>query len=313
MDLAFGPFVSKSDPVGKLTPLGSTHRPTQGPARPTHGLVPGLDPPHPKAEPKPLPSFDSSTLPRPKYPWVWGAISHMTLHGVSDGRVIKYQALTANFLNFAVTSPRRTSELCDGTNDKNLGPRCGRPLGLGFNQITGQLYINDPFVGLTVVGPTGGNATQSIQSGDSTGRLLRYDPKTKQVIVLMRGLAGPVGVAVSKDGTFVLVSKFIHKRIQKYWIRGDKANTSEILINFQGNPNKIKRNKDGEFWVALNNQNQQQPTLVALVGIKIDGLGTVLETVDLSAQYNQRITVVQEQLGSLYVGSRTVDFIGVFT
>ncbi|CAL5442114.1 unnamed protein product [Camellia sinensis] len=157
------------------------------------------------------------------------------------------------------------------------------------------------------------NATQSIQSGDSTGRLLRYDPKTKQVTVLMRELAGPVGVAVSKDGTFILVSEFIRKRIQKYWIRRDKANTSEILINFQGNPNKIKRNKDGEFWVALNNQNQQQPTLVAPVGIKIDGLGTVMETVDVSVQYNQRITVVQEQFCSLYVGSRTVDFIGVFT
>ena len=36
---------------------------------------------------------------------------------------------------------------------------CGRPLGLRFDKKTGNLYIADAYLGLQVVGPTGGLAT----------------------------------------------------------------------------------------------------------------------------------------------------------
>ena len=54
----------------------------------------------------------------------------------------------------------RTKELSDGTNAKNLESICGRPLGLGFNDMTGELYIVAPYFGLLVVGAGGGLATQ---------------------------------------------------------------------------------------------------------------------------------------------------------
>lgn len=37
---------------------------------------------------------------------------------------------------------------------------CGRPLGLRFDQKSGDLYISDAYLGLQVVGPSGGLATQ---------------------------------------------------------------------------------------------------------------------------------------------------------
>ena len=41
-------------------------------------------------------------------------------------------------------------------------------------------------------------------SGDRSGRLLCYDPKTGEVKVLLRGLLSPNGVSVSKDGSFLV-------------------------------------------------------------------------------------------------------------
>ncbi|GKB49691.1 six-bladed beta-propeller, TolB-like protein, partial [Tanacetum coccineum] len=41
---------------------------------------------------------------------------------VADGRILKWHGSNIGFLDFAYTSPNRTKELCDGTNDLDLGP-----------------------------------------------------------------------------------------------------------------------------------------------------------------------------------------------
>lgn len=158
------------------------------------------------------------------------------------------------------------------------------------------------------------NVTQPGFKPDSTGRLLKYDPVTKQVTVLLRGLAGAGGPAVSFDRSFVLVSEYVGKRIQKFWLTGVKANTAEILINLPGNPNKIKRSQtEGEYWVALNVISQQPILFTAPQALRINGLGMLLETLPLVTGYfNASIAVVQEQNLALYIGSRDTDFVGVF-
>ncbi|XP_076888870.1 protein STRICTOSIDINE SYNTHASE-LIKE 12-like [Bidens hawaiensis] len=149
-------------------------------------------------------------------------------------------------------------------------------MALSFNPITSLLYIADAYFGLLVVGPNGGLATQlasgfkfatgvdvdlitgnvyfidasltyelrnTTQPGfvaDSTGRLLRYNPLTRDLSVVLSGLSGGGGPAVSADGTFVLVPEINARRISKYWLAGPKANQLELLINTTGNPNKIK-------------------------------------------------------------------------
>nr|XP_043616318.1 protein STRICTOSIDINE SYNTHASE-LIKE 11-like [Erigeron canadensis] len=270
---------------------------------------------------------------------------------VTDGRILKWQGPNVGFVDFAYTSPQRTKQFCDGNTDSEKGPICGRPLALSFHPVTGLLYIADAFFGLLVVGPQGGLATQLVggfkfltgldidllrgdiylsdsslvydirnatQPGftpDSTGRFLRYNPHNRQVTTLLSGLFGGGGPAVSKDGTFVLVAELLRKRISKYWLVGSKANTAEVLLDLDGNPNKIKRaERKGEFWVAVSVGNQPRAPLVVPRGIRINSDGVVLQTVSFATQFfNKSISIVQERDGKLYVGSRNTTSIGVYS
>ena len=56
----------------------------------------------------------------------------------------------------------RSKEVCDGigNNRSDLGPTCGRPLGLGFNLKTKQLFIADAYKGFLVAAPNETVATQ---------------------------------------------------------------------------------------------------------------------------------------------------------
>ena len=52
--------------------------------------------------------------------------------------------------------------MCDGIvpgDNVELAAKCGRPIGLEFDQKTGDLYVIDAFHGPMVVGPKGGIAT----------------------------------------------------------------------------------------------------------------------------------------------------------
>ncbi|CAI9101492.1 OLC1v1038828C1 [Oldenlandia corymbosa var. corymbosa] len=170
-------------------------------------------------------------------------------------------------------------------------PDCGRPLGLRFDKETGNLYIADAYYGLLVVGPEGGIATPLsthvdgkpilfandldihkngsifftdtskkydrvrhffiLLEGESTGRLLRYDPPTKTTHVVLEGLAFPNGVQLSKDHTFLLYTETTNCRLMKFWIEGPKSGTTELVSNLPGFPDNVRINENGEFWVAI--------------------------------------------------------------
>ncbi|KAL3353936.1 hypothetical protein AABB24_018553 [Solanum stoloniferum] len=79
--------------------------------------------------------------------------------GVSDGRIIKWLQNETRWFDFAFTSPNRDG--CEGFHDHSTSEHiCGRPLGLEFDENSGDLYIADAYLGLLVVGPNGGLATQ---------------------------------------------------------------------------------------------------------------------------------------------------------
>ena len=86
------------------------------------------------------------------------------------------------------------------------------------------------------------------------GRLLVYDPITQKTTTLLKDLYFANGVALSSDESFVLVNETFMYRIQKYWLKGDKAGTAEIFIeNLPGFPDNVSSNEEGIFWVALFN------------------------------------------------------------
>lgn len=131
--------------------------------------------------------------------------------------------------------------------------------------------------------------------------------------MVLTGLSGPNGVAVSKDGNFVLISEYIGGRIRKYWVDGPKANTSEVLLDLTGSPDNIKRTRNGDFWVPVNVERILPRESNIPLAQRFSAQGQILETLSFYAEYDETyITEVHQHYDSLYVASLQTDFVGVY-
>ncbi|PHT68731.1 Protein STRICTOSIDINE SYNTHASE-LIKE 10 [Capsicum annuum] len=74
-----------------------------------------------------------------------------------------------------------------------------------------------------------------------------YDKSTKEVTVLLRGLAFANGVALSKDKSIVLVAENSTGKIVRYWLKGPRAGQYYTSIDLTGYPDNIERNSKGEL------------------------------------------------------------------
>lgn len=259
---------------------------------------------------------------------------------------------------------------------------CGRPLGLRFNKKTGDLYIADAYFGLLKVGPKGGLATpltteaegvpfkftndfdidddgsiyftdsssnyqrrnfmQLIFSAEPSGRLLKYNPVTKETTVLLRNLQFPNGVSLSKDRSFFVFSECVSGRLRRYWLKGEKAGTSDIFAQLPGFPDNVRTNEKGEFWVALhcrpsifvyflNKHLLLTKLLLKLpvpakyiyllrIGGRIHGIiakysseGKLIELLeDQQGKVVRAASEVEEKDGELWIGSVLMPFIAVY-
>ncbi|XVF54528.1 hypothetical protein PTKIN_Ptkin05aG0187900 [Pterospermum kingtungense] len=70
------------------------------------------------------------------------------------------------------------------------------------NQGTENVYFTDVSAVYDI-----SQAAEAIRNNDSTGRVLKYDMKTKQVTVLFKNLSGAAGVAVDEEEKFVMASE----------------------------------------------------------------------------------------------------------
>ncbi|XP_043690595.1 protein STRICTOSIDINE SYNTHASE-LIKE 10-like [Telopea speciosissima] len=210
--------------------------------------------------------------------------------GVADGRILKWQGDDKGWIEFAVTSANRNEcvqafapkmeHVCGRTlglqfHQKTgdlyiadayfglmkVGPNGGlaTPLvteaegktfkftnNIDIDEEEGVVYFTDSstkfhrreFISIVL-------------SGDTSGRFMKYDIATRELTVLMRDLLFPNGVAISKDRSFVLVAETANGNVQKYWLQGPKAGTHELFAELPGFPDNLRRNSDGDFWVAL--------------------------------------------------------------
>ncbi|CAA6672530.1 unnamed protein product [Spirodela intermedia] len=83
----------------------------------------------------------------------------------------------------------------------------------GLLQSNANMYI-------FVSSGSSGTGCSPSRRGIATGRFMRYDPATKQTVVLLRGLQFPNGVAVSSGGDFVLVAETTKQRVLRFWRTG---------------------------------------------------------------------------------------------
>ena len=167
------------------------------------------------------------------------------------------------------------------------------------------------------------------------GRLLSYDPATGETTLLLDKLYFANGVAVSPDGSFVLVVETAKYRIQRYWLMGERAGESEIFIdNLPGFPDGVSSNGRETFWVAL--YSPRVPSLDRLLPhpfwrkviarlpgwlqpaplhhgfvLGLDPEGNVIHNLqDASPDAYAPVTSVEEWGGALYLGSLTAPAIG---
>ena len=167
------------------------------------------------------------------------------------------------------------------------------------------------------------------------GRLLRYDPATGEVKVLMSGLYFANGVALSPGGRYLLVNETWRYRIWRYWLSGPKEGQKEIFAdNLPGFPDGIDRDGAGRYWVALPTLRNGQldamhpyawiKDLVAKLpewlqpkpqaygfAIVLDAQGHILASLqDTQGEHLQEVTAVTPHQGMLYFGSLHNDRIG---
>ncbi|XP_033989197.1 adipocyte plasma membrane-associated protein [Trematomus bernacchii] len=87
---------------------------------------------------------------------------------------------------------------------------------------------------------------------NSLGRLLSFDPQTGSVTVLLGDLYMPNGIALSPDEHFLLLAETSIGRILRFWLKGPKAGTKEVVMdNMIGYPDNIRRSDHGTFLVGI--------------------------------------------------------------
>ena len=83
-------------------------------------------------------------------------------------------------------------------------------------------------------------------------QLVAYDPTSDSIEVLLSDLYMPAGVALSADGSFVVVTEATAYRVRRYWLEGPRAGTSDLLVeSLPGFPDGIASDGAGAFYVAL--------------------------------------------------------------
>lgn len=92
----------------------------------------------------------------------------------------------------------------------------------------------------------------SIIEHDSSGRLLKYNLKTKKVHTVLTGLSFPNGLVYSKDGMSLIIAEGNKNQLFKYHLKGPKTSLytdfSEVL---PGEPDNISKNPRGNYWVGI--------------------------------------------------------------
>lgn len=166
----------------------------------------------------------------------------------------------------------------------------GRPLGMVFDPL-GNLLVADAVKGLLSISPQGevsvlatglndrpfgflddldigpdgtiymsdaslrfgyGSHRLAILEHGGDGQLLGWNPVTRGVYVLLDGLQFPNGIVVEPSGESLLFAETGAYRIRRYWLRGERAGTTEVVAeNLPGFPDNISRVSDGRIWVPL--------------------------------------------------------------
>ena len=95
------------------------------------------------------------------------------------------------------------------------------------------------------------NVVDIFLEGRATGRLISFNPETREATVHLEGLYFANGVAVDPAQHFVLVSETSAYRIRRYWIGKGSEEPDYFLEDLPAIPDNISVDIDGFFWVGF--------------------------------------------------------------
>jgi len=169
------------------------------------------------------------------------------------------------------------------------------------------------------------------------GRLLRYDPETKQTELVLGGLYFANGVSVAPEGNYLLVCESTRMRVLKVWLRPERVGQTEVVVDhLPGFPDNVTSAGAGAYWIALYGPRSalkdrafSSPWLRRIgarlpgpgltrpgrhgMAVAVSHLGRVLAFLDDPAGGYAPVTTVQELHGKLFLGSLGEDAVGEVT
>ncbi|URE23621.1 Strictosidine synthase [Musa troglodytarum] len=149
---------------------------------------------------------------------------------------------------------------------------------------------------------------------------------------------------IDEDGSiyFTDSSTNYQRRLSRYWLKGEKAGTSDVFAILPGFPDNVRTNEKGEFWVAIHCRRSMYTHLTSryfrlrkfllklpipvkyhfllqiggrphAVIIKYSPDGELLEILeDSQGKVVRAVSEVEEKDGKLWIGSVLMPFIAVY-
>lgn len=169
------------------------------------------------------------------------------------------------------------------------------------------------------------------------GQLLKYNPTTNEVTLVLDNLAFANGVALSSAQDYLIVCETWKFRCLKYWLTGDLQGKTEVFIdNLPDGPDNINLAPDGSFWIALVQLTAKGFNFVHTSKIAKHLIATFPKLLDIMQAFNKKATIVRvsadskvlekyddpvgkvvtfvtsavEHEGHLYLGSLANNFVG---
>ncbi len=136
----------------------------------------------------------------------------------------------------------------------------------------GKIYFTDASMRFSPAqwGSTLEAATLDVLEQSATGRVLEYDPATKAVRVLARGLSFANGIALSEDEHTLFVNETARYRVWQLAVTANNVDMARpspdakvLLDNLPGYPDNLMRGRDGKIWLGLAGQRNDLDAMAA--------------------------------------------------
>ncbi|KAF7112651.1 hypothetical protein RHSIM_RhsimUnG0207600 [Rhododendron simsii] len=154
---------------------------------------------------------------------------------------------------------------------------------------------------------------QSFLSAEDSGRVLKYNPSTKETTVLVRNLQFPNGVSLSKDGSFFVFCEVVpaspHVNVMGH---ADKPKTLiTVALDL-----KFPLCHGGAGWCRLRKywlKGEKAGGRAHAVVVKYSPEGKLLQILeDSQGKVVKAISEVEEKDGKLWIGSVFVPYVAVY-